>query len=134
MLLAACASETEEINYLDPIEVEITTDEELRVNEVITTQAFVTQSGHPVSDVSEAVFEIWQHGKPETYRSELGIAIGKGSYEVTWSAAEAGVYYVYYHITAQGMHRMQKYQYVIGDVDAEKILETPDERPSQHMQ
>lgn len=133
LMLAACGSDIEEINYLDPIEVELTTNDELTVNEEITTQAIISQSGHPVSEVNEVIFEIWQHGNPETYRSVEGTAIGKGIYEVTWLASEEGVYYIYYHITAQGMHRMQKYQFVIGDVDVEGILETPDELPSKHM-
>lgn len=133
LLLAACSSQTEEINYLDPIEVELVTNDELEVNAEINIQAIITQTGSPVSNVSEVLFEIWQHGNPETYRSVEGTAVGEGVYEVTWLAAEEGIYYIYYHITAAGMHRMEKFQYVIGDVDEEKILATPDERPNQHM-
>lgn len=133
LLLAACNSQTEEINYLEPIEVELIMNNELEANTEINTQAVVTQAGEPVSNVSEVLFEIWQHGKPETYRSVEGTAVDEGVYEVTWIAAEEDIYYIFYHVTAAGMHRMEKLQYVIGDVDVEKILATPDERPNQHM-
>lgn len=133
LLLAACSSQTEEINYLDAIEVELITNDELEVNTQINTQAIISQSGSLVSDVSEVIFEIWQHGKPETYRSVDATEVSEGVYEVHWLAEEEGIYYIYYHITAAGMHRMEKLQYVIGDVDEEKILATPDERPNQFM-
>jgi hypothetical protein len=136
-LLAACGQEgnkkSEEVNFLDPIEVELTTTTELAVNEEIVTQAFITQNDIPVTDANEVVFEIWQHGNPETYRFIEAQAQGNGIYEVTWSASEEGVYYVFYHVTAKGMHRMEKHQLVVGEVDVESILATPDERPKKHM-
>lgn len=133
LLLAACSSQTEEINYLDPIEVELITNDELEVNTEITTQAIISQSGSPVSNISEVIFEIWQHGNKETYSSVDGTEVGEGVYEVTWLAEEEGIYYIYYHITAAGMHRMEKIHYIIGDADEKKILATPDERPNQFM-
>ncbi|MCT8140441.1 FixH family protein [Anaerobacillus sp. CMMVII] len=123
-----------EMNFLDPIEVELIPLTELEVNKEIVTQVIVTQNEKTVSDAEEVVFEIWQHGHPETYRSLDGVAKGDGIYEVSWSATEEGVYYVFYHVTANGMHRMEKHQLVIGDdVDVEKILASPDERPKTHM-
>jgi hypothetical protein len=136
-LLGACGHEghknTEEVNFLDPIEVELTSKTELAVNEEIHTQALITQNNVEVSDANEVIFEIWQHGKPDTYRSVEAVNAGDGIYEVTWVAHEEGVYYVFYHVTARGMHRMEKHQFVVGDVDVEKILATPDERPKKHM-
>ncbi|MFN7251763.1 MAG: FixH family protein [Anaerobacillus sp.] len=136
LLLGACGHEdhknTEEVNFLDPIEVELTSTD-LVVNEEIHTQALITQNNDQVSDASEVIFEIWQHGKPDTYRSVEAVNAGDGIYEVTWVANEEGVYYIFYHVTARGMHRMEKHQFVIGDVDVEKILATPDERPKKHM-
>ncbi|WNF35789.1 FixH family protein [Bacillaceae bacterium IKA-2] len=133
LLLVACNSNTEEINYLDPIEVELITNDDLEVNAEINTQAVISQSGNPVSNVSEVIFEIWQHGNKETYITVDGTEVGEGVYEVTWRAEEEGIYYIYYHITAAGMHRMEKIHFIIGDVDEKKILATPDERPNQFM-
>lgn len=137
LLLAACGQndnqKSEEVNFLDPIEVQLTHQTELIVNEDIVTQAFVSQNNTPVSDAEEVIFEIWQHGNPDTYRSVEALAKGEGLYEVIWSANEDGVYYVFYHVTANGMHRMEKHQFVIGDVDVERILATPDEKQKKHM-
>jgi hypothetical protein len=136
LFLGACGHEdhnnTKEVNFLDPIEVELTSTD-LAVNEEIHTQALVTQNNDRVPDASEVIFEIWQHGNPDTYRSVEAENKGDGIYEVTWVANEEGVYYVFYHVTARGMHRMEKHQLVFGDVDVEKILATPDERPKKHM-
>lgn len=135
-ILVGCGHEdhaAEEVNFLDPIEVQLETVTELELDKEMVTQATVTQVNQPVTDVSEVIFEIWQHGNPDTYRSVEGVEKGDGVYEVTWSATEEGVYYIYYHVTAKGMHRMEKHQFVVGDVDVEKILATPDERPKKHM-
>ncbi|RXI98290.1 hypothetical protein DS745_18330 [Anaerobacillus alkaliphilus] len=125
--------QAEEVNFLDPIEVELVTVTELKVNQEIVTQAIVRQGDMLVTDVNEVIFEVWQHGNPESYRSVEGLDKGEGVYEVSWTANDEGVYYIYYHVTARGMHRMEKHQFVIGDVDVEKILATPDERPKKHM-
>lgn len=133
-IVTACNNKkVEEVNFLDPIEVQLTTETELSVNEEIVTQALITQKEVPISDVEEVVFEIWQHGNPDSYRYVEGTLVGNGVYEVTWKANEDGVYYIFYHVTAKGMHRMEKHQFVFGDVDVEKILATPDERPKKHM-
>lgn len=134
LMMTACQNtKEEEINLLDPIEVELTMETELVINDEMTTKAIITQNDRAVTDANEVVFEIWQHGNSETYQKLDGINIGDGVYEVNWVAEEEGVYYIFYHVTARGMHRMKKHQFVFGDVDVEKILETPDERPNRHM-
>lgn len=133
-LLAACNNaKEEEINLLDPIEVQLAMKTEIKVAEELVTEAVVTQNGEPVSDASEVVFEIWQHGEPDTYQFEEAVNIGNGAYEVTWIARGEGVYYIFYHVTARGMHRMEKHDFIIGDVDVDEILSTPDDRPQKHM-
>lgn len=132
-LLTACSNETEEINFLDLVEVELILPTAIAANEEISAQIKVTQNEKTVDQVNEAVFEIWQHGKSDTYVKEEAEAKGNGIYEVTWIAPEDGVYYIYYHVTANGMHRMEKNQLVIGDVDVEKILTIPDEHPNKFM-
>lgn len=137
ILMSACSGtieEEKEQNYLDPIEVELVMSTDLQVNEELITEAIVTQGGESVSDASEVIFEIWQHGNPSTYSSNEGINLGNGAYQVSWNATSEGVYYIYYHVTARGMHRMEKIQFVIGDVDVNEILATPDEKPEMHMQ
>ena len=137
LLLASCNNvieeAEEEINLLDPIEVELNMKSQLVVDDEMVTEAIITQKGEPVTDANEVVFEIWQHGNPDSYQLLEGFNEGKGAYEVSWTARDVGVYYIYYHVTARGMHRMEKHQFVVGDVDVDKVLETPDERPQKHM-
>ncbi len=132
LTVVACShKETEDVH--EQIEVKLKTISELEVNKEIVIQALITQNETPVSDADEVVFEIWQHGKPDSYQSLTGIAKGEGIYEIAWNANEPGVYYILYHVTAKGMHQMKQNQFVVGNVDVEKILATPDKKPNRHM-
>ncbi|MEH6944927.1 FixH family protein [Bacillus sp. JJ722] len=116
-LLAACGNDSksenadEEMAFLD---VELTVNPgPAKVNEPVQFQAKVTYGDKPVKDADEVKFEIWRshsdkHEKIDIKHSKDGI------YELEKSFSEDGTYYIYAHVTAEGMHNMPKKEFVVG--------------------
>ncbi len=127
--LVGCGNTPEEAtacqNPLVPVEVDLQL-EDMKVGQVMTISAFVSHDGIPVDNANEVVFEIWEHGNEEYHFIEETINVGEGLYSLNWTFEKEGVYYVYYHVTACDMHRMEKHQIVIGDVNVEQIISEPD--------
>lgn len=121
LLLTACGTESksenedEELAFLD-VNLSINPDP-AKVNEPVQFQAKVTYGDKPVKDADEVKFEIWRslsdkHEKVEIKHSKDGI------YELEKSFSEEGTYYIYAHVTAEGMHNMPKKEFVVGEPSA----------------
>lgn len=133
MLLTACgkgANEDKQAapceNTLVPIEVAFHWEPEggSSEDEYLFT-AHVTHDGADVTD-ADVQFEIWEHRNSGYHFMEETKNEGDGIYTLNWKFPHDGVYYAYYHVTACGMHRMEKKMVVVGDVDVEKITAEPD--------
>lgn len=107
------------------VEVEILTAEQVNVNEPLLLEAQVTQGGEFVNDADDVTFEVWESGLREQGQMLLGELTEDGKYSVEHTFAHDGVYYVYAHTNARGLHIMPKQQIIAGNPDMSKVL--PDE-------
>lgn len=114
-------------NTIVPIEVDFSWDpvEGTSEDEYLFT-AHVTHEGIDIDD-ADVQFEIWEHRNGDYHFMEDTNHEGDGIYTLKWNFPKDGVYYAYYHVTACGMHRMEKDMVVVGDVDVEEITAQPDD-------
>ncbi len=127
VLLVGCQEE-EAVDTLDngvvpqEVVVEVLTAEEQQPGETVTLQAKVTQGEEDVDDATME-FEVWESG----FREE-GVMIDaslteEGVYEAQHTFAHDGVYYMYAHTNARGMHVMPKQEVIVGTPDMTKVVE-----------
>ncbi len=118
LLLTACSDnvESDEIAFLD---VELTVvSEGVELGEAVLFEALVTYGGKTVTDAEEVKFEIW-HAENEENREVIEVEhAGDGIYMLEKQFTEEGTYYVYAHVSAEGMHSMPKKEFVIGEPSA----------------
>lgn len=129
-LLVACVGESTSPapceNTLVPIEVEFSWEPNEGTSEdEYLFKAIVTHEGINVDD-ADVQFEIWEHRNGDYHFMEETNHEGDGVYTLKWDFPKDGVYYAYYHVTACGMHRMEKEMVVVGDVNVEEITAEPD--------
>lgn len=105
------------------VEVDIQTAELLSAGEPIQLAARITQNGEPVDDADEVKFEVWESGLRDQGEMLFGELTSDGVYAVDYTFDYDGVYYMYAHTTARGMHVMPKQQLVVGKPDMSKVLE-----------
>ncbi|WP_342526063.1 FixH family protein [Chryseomicrobium sp. FSL W7-1435] len=131
LLLAGCTSNTNEdhegMNHNDPslevVEVEVLTAKELEPGETVMLSARVTQEEEAVNDAEEVKFEVWESGLREEGTMLEGELTEDGVYEAEYEFANEGVYYMFAHTTARGMHVMPKTEIIVGTPDMSKVLE-----------
>ena len=104
------------------VEVQIQTEEQLNVGEV-QLAARVTQDEEVVNDAQEVMFEVWESG----FRDEGDMLGGQltedGIYVADYTFDHDGVYYMFAHTTARGMHVMPKQKLIVGKPDMSKVVE-----------
>ena len=104
------------------VEVQIQTEEQLNVGEV-QLAARVTQDEEVVNDAQEIMFEVWESG----FRDEGDMLDGQltedGIYVADYTFDHDGVYYMFAHTTARGMHVMPKQKLIVGEPDMSKVVE-----------
>ncbi|MEK4131367.1 FixH family protein [Solibacillus sp. FSL W8-0474] len=104
------------------VEVQIQTEEQLNVGEV-QLAARVTQDEEVVNDAQEVKFEVWESG----FRDEGAMLDGQltedGIYVAEYTFDHDGVYYMFAHTTARGMHVMPKQKLIVGKPDMSKVIE-----------
>lgn len=105
------------------VEVEILIPEKVEVNETVKLEARLTQADEPVDDAELVQFEVWESG----YRDKGEIIDGELTSDGIYSAETVfdhdGVYYVYAHSTARGLHVMPKQQIIVGNPDMSQVIE-----------
>ncbi|TES56385.1 hypothetical protein E2L07_05375 [Halalkalibacterium halodurans] len=130
MILSACSTEEKTSdcsNTLVPIEIDSGYNlSEPESNEKVTFSTTITHEGLPVENANQVEFEIWEHGNQEYHHLLKAEKVEPGVYQLDWTFEEEGVYYIYYHVTACDMHRMEKEMVVVGDVDVDEITSKPD--------
>ncbi|MBD8036520.1 FixH family protein [Solibacillus sp. A46] len=113
------------------VEVQIQTEEQLNVGEV-QLAARVTQDEEVVNDAQEVKFEVWESG----FRDEGDMLDGQltedGIYVAEYTFDHDGVYYMFAHTTARGMHVMPKKKLIVGKPDMSKVVEDTSSDSMEH--
>lgn len=116
MMLVACGNETksgfeDELAFLD-VNLSIN-PETAQLGETVKFEAKVTYGDKVVTDADEVKFEIWKSQSQE--HDKIVVEHNKdGIYSLDKTFNEEGTYYIYAHVTAEGMHSMPKKEFVIG--------------------
>lgn len=129
VLTVGCGAEDDAVDTLDsgevPVEVivEVLTPEKLNAGEATTLEVKVTQGGEVVNDADSVDFEVWESGLRDEGTMLDGELTEDGVYAAEYTFDHDGVYYMYAHTTARGMHVMPKQQFIVGNPDMSKVLE-----------
>lgn len=116
------------------VEVEILTPEQVNANESILLEAQVTQGDEFVNDADNVTFEVWESGLRDNGKMVDGTLTEDGKYSVEYTFDHDGVYYVYAHTNARGLHIMPKQQITVGNPDMSKVLEDNSTDSMDHME
>ena len=106
-----------------PVEVTILTEEKQPVGEKVKLSAQVNQGEDFVDDAEEVKFEVWESGLREDGVMLDGVLTKDGTYEVDFTFDHDGVFYMFAHTTARGMHIMPKKKIIVGNPDMSKVIE-----------
>ncbi|MBK3495972.1 FixH family protein [Viridibacillus sp. YIM B01967] len=105
------------------VKVDILTPEKAEANKEIELAAHVTQGGEDVDDANDVKFEVWESGMREDGQMIEGKLDGKGVYKTTITLDHDGVYYMFAHTNARGLHVMPKQKIIVGDPDMSTVKE-----------
>ncbi|MGM0974762.1 MAG: FixH family protein [Bacillota bacterium] len=119
-ILSACSNGTENEKEQvseepKPIEVEFIVPEKANVGEKLILKAIVTYGEEKVKNADEVKFEYWEKGNKEGSTMIEANNNGDGTYTAEVIFEHDGVYEMYAHTTAKGMHTMPKKQITIGE-------------------
>lgn len=131
ILLFGCNKEetmTQDPGIPQMVDVEIATPAKLTASKEVEIAAHVTQGGENVDDAESVQFEIWESGLRDKGVLLDGELDKDGVYKVDYTFDHDGVYYVYAHTTARGLHVMPKKELTVGIPDMSKVL--PDDSSS----
>lgn len=109
LLLSGCSIEdpVEADQTIAAVQVQFINPDEFKKKE-IPLEVEVTQDKKPVEDASFVRFEIWRDGERKDSRMIDAKHIGEGHYTAQATVKKKGVYYVYAHTEAHGLHIMPK--------------------------
>lgn len=141
ILLFGCSNESDIDTNEGPIdasslmvEVDILTPEEVSINESIELAAKVSQNDEPVDDAESIQFEVWESGYRDKGQIIDGVLKGDGIYSAEITFEHDGVYYMYAHTTARGLHVMPKQQIVVGNPDMSQVMEDHSDGSMDHLE
>ncbi|WP_102694087.1 FixH family protein [Rummeliibacillus pycnus] len=118
---------------LDEVKVDIQTPEKVEVGKDVDLVAHLTQGGKNVDDADEVKFEVWESGNRDKGQMLEGKLDKDGIYKATTKFNHDGVYYMYAHTTAHGLHAMPKKKIVVGNPDMKKVKEDQDDGSMEGM-
>lgn len=136
-LLVGCGDE-QEVETLDTaevpaiVDVHIQTAEQLNTGETVQLAARVTQDEEAVNDAKEVKFEVWESGLRDEGEMLDGELTEDGIYVADYTFDHDGVYYMFAHTTARGMHVMPKQELIVGNPDMSKVLEDTSSDSMEH--
>lgn len=114
------------------VDVHIQTAEQLNAGETIQLAARVTQDEEAVNDAKEVKFEVWESGLRDEGEMLDGKLTEDGIYVAEYTFDHDGVYYMFAHTTARGMHVMPKQELIVGNPDMSKVLEDTSSNSMEH--
>ncbi|MFJ8236680.1 FixH family protein [Ureibacillus sp. NPDC094379] len=131
LFLLGCSSNEPEIDTNDEpvdvsaleVKVDILTPEKVAVNETVELAAHVTQNDENIDDAESVKFEVWESGYRDDAQMMEGKLTADGVYKAEITFDHDGVYYMFAHTTARGMHTMPKQQIIAGNPDMSKVIE-----------
>lgn len=135
-LLVGCQGEVE-VDTLDngikpqEVIVEVLSAEQQQVAEV-TLEAKVTQGEEAVDDATMK-FEVWESGMRDMGTMVKATLTKDGIYTAPYTFEHDGVYYMYAHTDARGMHIMPKQEIMVGNPDMSKVLEDTSSNQMEDM-
>jgi hypothetical protein len=113
------------------LEVEILTPKEVEVNAPIELAAHVIQGEKNIDDAI-VEFEVWESGKRDEGQMLEGKLEKDGVYKAQTTFDHDGVYFMFAHTTANGIHNMPKQQITAGTPDMTQVIEE-DEKANMNM-
>lgn len=128
----------EEVETLDTaevpsfVDVQIQTAEQLNVGEAVQLVARVTQDEEAVNDAQEVKFEVWESGFRDEGEMLEGQLTEDGLYVTEYTFDHDGIYYMFAHTTARGMHVMPKQKLIVGKPDMSKVVEDTSSDSMEH--
>lgn len=139
ILLAGCNdSEDVQTNVNDVsmhiVEVDILTPKQLNPQEPILLEAQVTQGGEVVNDADDVTFEVWESGLREQGVMLEATLTEDGKYSVEHTFEKEGVFFMFAHTNARGLHIMPKQQVVVGNPDLSNVLPDDSSDSMEHME
>lgn len=117
LLLAACVNEESGEEELATLEVEFIVPETAEPGETVQLEAIVSYGDEMVEDADEVMFEYWVQGNETDSTNVEGIHKSNGSYTAEVEFAEDGIYELYAHTTARGLHTMPLKSIAVGDAE-----------------
>jgi len=114
------------------VDVHIQTAEQLNAGETIQLAARVTQDEEAVNDAKEVKFEVWESGLRDEGEMLDGKLTEDGIYVADYTFDHDGVYYMFAHTTARGMHVMPKQKLIVGNPDMSKVLDDTSSDSMEH--
>jgi len=142
LLLVGCGEQAEidtnegpvDISELE-VKVDVLTPKEVPVGETVELSAHVTQNKQNVEDAMAVEFEVWESGYRDKAIVLEGEHAGDGVYKAEYTFDHDGVYYMYAHTTARGLHVMPKHEMIVGHPDMNAVIPEGDsEEDSSYMQ
>lgn len=118
---------------LEEVFVEIQTPKELPVGEDIVLSAKVTQNDEAVDDAESVKFEVWESGLRDEGHMVEGKLTEDGVYEAEFTFDHDGIYYMFAHTDARGLHVMPKQELTVGTPDMSKVLPDDSDHSMDHM-
>lgn len=130
MVLTGCGAEeanhtNHEETTFQEIVVQIQTPEQQPVGEKVVLSAKVSQGEEAVDDADKVEFEVWESGLRDDGEMIEATLTKDGVYEASYTFDHDGVYYMFAHTTARGLHTMPKQKLTVGSPDLSAVL--PDE-------
>ena len=129
LTLTACSDEVETpidtnevVEEIVAVEVEFLTPTKLEVNVPVKLEVQVTQGQEIVNDADDVKLEVWQSGMREHGEMIDGQFLGDGIFSAETTFTEEGVYYMFAHTNARGMHVMPKQEMTVGNPDMSTVL------------
>lgn len=113
-ILSAC-SEKDELDGLKMLDVKFDVPETAEVNETITLQATVTYGDDPVTDPRQMEFEVWERGQRDDGEYIEAENHGDGTYTTEVTFDHDGIFEMYAHTTAHGLHTMPFREIIVGE-------------------
>lgn len=138
VLLFGCGGEEPEVDTLDsgvmPMEivVEPQTPALLNANEMVQLAARVTQNNEAVDDAEEVKFEVWESGFRDKAQMVDGKLSENGIYTAEYTFDHEGVYFMFSHTTARGLHAMPKQKIIVGNPDMSQVKEDESNDTMKH--
>ena len=142
LFLLGCSSNEPEIDTNDEpvdvsaleVKVHILTPEKVAVNETVELAAHVTQNDENINDAESVKFEVWESGHRDAAQMMEGKLDADGVYKAEITFDHDGVYYMFAHTTARGMHTMPKQQIIAGNPDMSKVIEDESSDTMENME